>query len=116
MVDDEPNVLEILTPMLGGNEVTTAGDGQTAIQRLAEREFDLVLCDWIMGSVSGLEVAEAAKRRRPRTVVVLMTGWELKDTPADRHPAIDLVLPKPFDHEEIDRVLAEATVLCTGGR
>jgi CheY-like chemotaxis protein len=116
VVDDEPNVLEILTPMLAGNEVTTAPNGQAAIQRLAKREFDLVLCDWIMGGVSGLEVAEAAKRRRSRTVVVLMTGWELKDTPADRHPAIDRMLPNPFDHNEIDRVLAEATVLFTGGR
>ena len=116
VVDDEPHVLEILTPMLAGNEVTTAHHGHAALQRLAEREFDLVLCDWIMGGISGLEVAEAVKRRRRRTVVVLMTGWELKDTPADRHPAIDLVLSKPFDHDEIGRMLAEATVLCTGGR
>ena len=116
VVDDEPNVLEILTPMLAGNEVTTADHGRAALQLLAEREFDLVLCDWIMGGLSGLEVAEAVKRRRRRTVVVLMTGWELKDTPADRHPAIDLVLSKPFDREEIDRVMAEASVLCMGAR
>ena len=116
VVDDEAHVLEILTPMLAGNEVTTAQNGRDALERLGEREFDLVMCDWIMGDISGLEVAETVKRRRRQTVVVLMTGWELKDTAADRHPAIDLVLPKPFDREEVEQVLAAAIVLCTGGR
>ena len=116
VVDDEPHVLEILNPDAGGKR----GDhrarrpcGSSATSRAGVRPGSV---DWIMGGISGLEVAEAVKRRRRRTVVVLMTGWELKDTPADRHPAIDLVLAKPFDREEIDRIMAEATVLCMGGR
>lgn len=108
VVDDEPSVREFVPQMLQAHEVETAENGLIGLKRFEEGTFDLVLTDWVIGGLSGLEVAEAVRDQAPDTVVVLMTGWEFQGTPVESNPAINLVLPKPFDARRLNKAIQEA--------
>jgi CheY-like chemotaxis protein len=110
VVDDEPRVLELVPPILAGHTVVTAAHGGDGLARLVEADYDIVLSDWVMAEASGLEVAAEAKARNPDTVIVLMTGWDPGGTHSD-HDAVDLRLAKPFEREDVERVLQEAVAL-----
>ena len=73
-------------------------------------DFDVVVIDWVMAEVSGLELIQEVKRRSPTTAPVLMTGWQFRDN-ADQHADVDLLLNKPFESEDVARVINEAAGL-----
>lgn len=110
LLTTSPRVLELVPPILAGHTVVTAAHGGEGLARLAEADYDIVLSDWVMAEASGLEVAAEAKARNPDTVIVLMTGWDPGGTHSD-HDAVDLRLAKPFEREDVERVLQEAVAL-----
>ncbi len=59
VVDDEPSVVTIISRILKSHDVTTETRGATAIERLGEMTFDLVLCDMMMPDVDGEDVYRA---------------------------------------------------------
>lgn len=78
VVDDEPLLLRALTRLLlrQGWQVTTAGDGQAALQILAENEFDLILSDVRMPRLDGPGLLIAlSKRSTPMPPFVFLTGY-----------------------------------------
>ena len=111
VIDDEPATRDVLPQMLSGHTVETAVGGTEGLERFRERPHDLVISDWSMPGLSGLEVAAEVKRRSATTVVVLMTGWEVRGTPAATDPHVDLLLAKPIVMRELDRIVAEAALL-----
>lgn len=110
VVDDEPRVLELVPPLLTGHTVDTASDGGQGLRCLAEAQYDIILSDWVMAEASGLEVAAEARSRNRDTVVVLMTGWDPGGSANDQQ-AVDLRLAKPFEREDVERVMQEAIAL-----
>ena len=76
IVDDERSMREFLEILLSkaGHEVESIGDGKEALRRVAGEEYDLVITDLRLGSISGLEILEAVKRYFPATEVVMITG------------------------------------------
>ena len=68
VVEDEAPLLTLLRYNLekGGFRVEEAADGQEALLRLSEAKPDLVLLDWMLPALSGLEVCRQI-RRRPAT-------------------------------------------------
>ena len=111
IVDDEPRVLELLPPLLQSHRVETANRSAEGLELVRKETYDVVVSDWVMAEVSGLEIAQEVRARSPRTVVVLMTGWEFKSTAADPESVVDLVLAKPFEREDVERVIDEAVQL-----
>jgi CheY-like chemotaxis protein len=105
IAEDEFAVLMVLALTLEaeGFEVVTAGDGEQAVQRLAERAFDVVLSDAVMPRLDGLGLwrrmqASAAHRAVP---FVLMAH------PFDRVSAPELsVLAKPVRRDALLAALA----------
>lgn len=63
VVDDDENILNLERTILEqkGFDVTAAGGGAEALQRLAERDFDLVLLDVMMPEVDGFTVCRKIK-------------------------------------------------------
>lgn len=74
VVDDEPNVREILVQRLRQRnfEVEAAATGDAALTQLAMRDYDFVLLDLMMPSMSGPSVLKAiqALPHKPRVIIV----------------------------------------------
>ncbi len=77
VVDDDPAVRKSIDRVLTskGYAVITAENGEEALRKLNEEKYDLVYTDIRMPGISGLEVAEQVKARKPWTPVVIITGY-----------------------------------------
>ena len=77
VVDDEETIRALLAEALGqeGYEVTTAADGQEALEYLENQVYDLVITDLVMPRADGVEVLLGARRINPQTPVIVMTGY-----------------------------------------
>jgi DNA-binding response OmpR family regulator len=85
-----------------GYVVDLVPDGDVALQFLRAYEYAVVILDWRMPGVSGLEVVQRMRRIRSATPVLMLTA---RDTPADRVTGLDAgaddYLVKPFDFSEL---------------
>jgi CheY-like chemotaxis protein len=111
VIDDEPSTRDVLPQMLTGHTVETAAGGHEGLERFRRQPHDVVISDWSMPGLSGLEVAAEVKRRSASTVMVLMTGWEVRGTAAATSPDVDLLLHKPIVMRDLNHVVAEAALL-----
>ncbi len=112
VVDDEPSLLKALEALLRkkGHEVIALDSPITATQRLAQEDFDVAMLDIKMPDLSGIELLNAVKHRRPEVEVVMMTGHATVETAlaAMKAGAYDY-LTKPFDDvERVAHVVARA--------
>ena len=108
LVDDETEVRRVLSDMLRaeGHRPVACSDCAAALRAFEAGPYDLVLTDLGMPEVSGWEMAEAVKRRRPGTPVGLITGWgESVDPEEAARRGVDLVVSKPFRIADINEAL-----------
>jgi signal transduction histidine kinase/ActR/RegA family two-component response regulator len=113
-VDDEVPVLEVLAELLEalGQKVESALGGKAGIDAARRTRPQLVFTDLGMPEVNGWEVARAVKEQDPDALVVLVTGWGVQiEADAARLRGVDLILPKPYTVEEVQRALATAVEL-----
>src|SRR5687767_14601103 len=110
IVDDEAEITEILSDLLSAeHDCTTAGSAEDALERLAEREFHLVISDITMPGMSGLEMLPCAKSVSPNTVVVMISGMQTVESAIDalRLGGFDYLM-KPFDLRQVEAVVKRA--------
>lgn len=76
LVDDEEDFLAATAPALArrGFEVDTAASGRAALDRLAEREYGVVVLDVKMPGLGGEEVFDRVRRAYPQLPVLMLTG------------------------------------------
>ena len=118
LVDDDRHVLESMSSWLReqGYRVDAASKCQDAINRIEASHYDLILCDIRLPDGDGFQVLSEAKRIRPNTTVILITGYGTVDTGIEalRAGAFDL-LTKPLIDEElsmsINRALSQRKVV-----
>ena len=110
VVDDESTMLDILRESLTqrGYLVHTAEDGVVALKILRDAQPDLVLTDFMMSPMSGIELLRRIKAESPETGVIIFTGYSTEETVirALRAGASDY-LKKPFDLDALDKVIQE---------
>ena len=78
VVDDTDHVRAMLTSMLtldGFEVVEEAAGGQQAVQRIGDADPDVVVIDYKMPEMDGLQTARAIRDRRPGQVMVLYTAF-----------------------------------------
>jgi DNA-binding NtrC family response regulator len=112
VVEDEHAIRLALKGLLRreGHDVSLAEDGDMAVEKIREEDFDLVITDLALGrGKSGMDVLRAAKEARPETGVVMITahGSEKIAVEAMKAGADDYV-PKPFDNDELRVVVARS--------
>ena len=104
VVDDEPNILELLSASLryAGFEVATARDGVDALNRARELAPDLVVLDVMMPGLDGFAVAQQLRSGCNGVPVLFLTA---KDATEDRVQGLTLggddYVTKPFSLEEV---------------
>ncbi len=106
LVDDEPPILTMTEKMLSqhGYSVNSFSDGNAALEHFRQHphEFDLIITDLVMPSISGTELAEKLSAVNPNVPVVLTTGFSenISDT-ACRRWGINAVINKPFTMNDL---------------
>ncbi|HLI79060.1 MAG TPA: sigma-54 dependent transcriptional regulator [Candidatus Binataceae bacterium] len=114
IVDDEKNIRLSLTRFFGslGHQVSEAENGAQARAMLAESRFDLVLTDFRMAEMNGLELLKEARRIHPDILVILMTAYATVESAvaAMKAGAYDYIT-KPFSLEEIQLIVERAIQL-----
>jgi Nif-specific regulatory protein len=91
------------------HEVDEAPNGNVAIEKLHEGQYDVVLSDLKMGGSDGMDVLRTAKSLQPNTAVILMTAFGSIHTAVEamKIGAFDYV-QKPFEIEEMELKIAKA--------
>ncbi|HYL81392.1 MAG TPA: sigma-54 dependent transcriptional regulator [Candidatus Acidoferrum sp.] len=111
VVDDEPSQRELIGGFLRkqGHEVLLARSGQEALSRVRETRVDLVLSDFKMPGMSGLDVQRAVKAVNPEIPFILMTAYGTVETAVQimKEGAADY-LTKPLDLDELLLRIARA--------
>ncbi len=104
IVEDEKHLAEALAHNLKfeGYTPVVAGDGETALEKLAGEEFDLVVLDVMLPGISGFEVCDRIRESGNRVPVLFLTA---RNTDADRLAGLrhggDDYMTKPFLLEEL---------------
>lgn len=116
VVDDEPDVRELVEMLLDapGREIDGADGGRAAMERLAGRRYDLVVCDLRMPEVDGVQIHRAIQQQpAPRPALLFMSGFTnaAEFVPFLREAGVTVVA-KPFDvpllRAAVARLLGEA--------
>src|SRR6478735_8822709 len=91
------------------HEVDEAPNGNVAIEKLHEGQYDVVLSDLKMGGSDGMDVLRTAKSLQPNTAVILMTAFGSIHTAVEamKIGAFDYV-QKPFEIEEMELKVEKA--------
>lgn len=104
VVDDASAIREVLATFLEEYEfiVHTVPDGASALALLQSERVDVILVDWRMPGISGLEMALEVRKTHPSIPMALMTGTPMALQPAPlRQAGISRVFAKPFDLEAL---------------
>jgi two-component system, OmpR family, response regulator len=104
VVDDEPSIVDAVATALRyeGFEVDEATAGREALRAVAEREPDLVVLDWMLPDLEGIEVGRRMRERGFESAILFLTA---KDAVENKIEALraggDDYVTKPFSLAEI---------------
>lgn len=106
IVEDEPAIRDMVAYALrkGEFEPVTAGDGREAQAAIAERVPDLILLDWMLPGMSGVEFAKrlrSEERTRSIPLIMLTARGEEQDKVAGLEAGADDYVTKPFSPREL---------------
>lgn len=115
VVEDQNDVREVLSLLLtkAGHEVIEAADGESAIKRFEHCDCSVVLLDWMLPGISGLEVAQRMQETR-YVYIIMVTG---KEKEANAEKAVEAgvrdYIQKPFDPAELMECVDVAETIVT---
>jgi two-component system chemotaxis response regulator CheY len=90
------------------NEFADAGDGKQALDVVSHDNIDLILCDWNMPNMSGLEFVKTLRSLNlPKKIPVVMITTEGSDSKKSeaKESGADGYLTKPFTPEQLRNAL-----------
>ena len=112
LVEDNSEVslitVEYLTEL--GHSTVAVPAAESALARLAERNFDAVMTDVSLPGMSGIDLAKELSRQYPKLPVVISSGYgsgKLEFGLGRRQPNV-FFLPKPYDLPMLEKTLSEA--------
>jgi CheY-like chemotaxis protein len=106
VIDDEDLVRDVVARMVEdlGYGTLTAADGASGLALVEAHAIDAVLVDMTMPRMSGRDVIEQLRARRPKLPIIVCSGFD-----RDGHGPVraDAYLPKPFRIDVLERTLAK---------
>lgn len=117
VLDDEPIVCKRLKPALEkqGHEVETFTRSSEAMMRIKEVDYDIIITDLKMKGIDGMQLLEEAKRRSPKTEIIVITGFATMETAKESfHKGVFDFIAKPFKLSEIQDVVLRAAAKIRG--
>ncbi|MEP0862311.1 MAG: response regulator transcription factor [Ignavibacterium sp.] len=104
IVEDEIQIAESLKKNLRdeGHNAMIAADGEAALKKLTEIEFDLILLDWRMPKANGLEVCKSLRKQGNQIPIILLTALgDISNKIEAFNAGADDYITKPFSFDEV---------------
>jgi two-component system, NtrC family, response regulator HydG len=94
IIDDDFDMCALLSRFLNkkGYETEVAHNGAKGLAKFNEFHFDIVLCDYRLGDKDGKDVLMKIKEAKPKTIVIIITGY------SDIKTAVDVIKMGAFDY------------------
>ncbi|MBW2569108.1 MAG: response regulator [Deltaproteobacteria bacterium] len=112
LVDDEEIMIKYLSRLLikRGFDITTAMNGNEALEKIKKQDFIVVLLDVLMPGLDGIDTLREIKKIRPLTEVIMLTGHASVQVAMQgmKLGAFDYLM-KPFDQ---DKLVAKLEMAC----
>ncbi|MDB6023352.1 MAG: DNA-binding response regulator [Pedosphaera sp.] len=109
VMDDTPTVADLIREMLlsMGHQVELCLAVDEALGKFAPAKFDLVITDYMMPRMNGMEFAHVLRQRAPEQLILLITGstFSMQDSLARELP-VNRLLQKPFSVAEFQEIVA----------
>ena len=111
LVDNDKGLIHFLSRFFSkkGYQVSACMDGPAALEIVKKEKFDLILLDYKMPKLSGLETLKAIKQSHIKTPIIIMTAYGTTETAIEamKLGAYDYLL-KPFDREQLSQITEDA--------
>src|SRR5262249_35299711 len=115
LIEDDPGIVMTLRRVLieEGHEVQVESRGDAGLSRAREDGFEVVISDWKLPGLSGLDVIRELHATKPRLPIILITAHGTFETAieATKSGAFDYLL-KPFDMPDFIKMVDKAIASC----
>lgn len=104
IIEDEVGILNFLKQGLEEESyaVDTAEDGVTGLDRALTEKYDLLLIDWMLPGISGIEVCRQFRKEDPATPIIFLTARDtVQDTIFGLRAGANDYIKKPFSFDEL---------------
>jgi two-component system OmpR family response regulator len=104
IVEDEEHLARLLAEVLGreGHAAETASDGRSALARALTEEFDLLVVDWMLPDLDGVQVVKKLRATGVGVPILMLTARaQVEDRVEGLDAGADDYLPKPFAFPEL---------------
>src|SRR5688500_9728861 len=113
IVDDDPETLNLLRQLLLSFayecEIMTTDSSVAALAMTAERRVVLVITDYNMPGINGVQLTGAIKATSPATRVAIITAYDVQEVARQaKADTADYVLPKPFVLPQLKQMIEES--------
>jgi CheY-like chemotaxis protein len=107
-VDDDPAVSAVMGQVLEvlGYSSSCCGDPIEAISQFKDGAFDVLLTDYRMPAMNGIELSRQVRKCNATVPIILMSGYDPTMLENEMHLSpFDLILDKPIEMESLDRAI-----------
>lgn len=104
LVEDEAGIVQFLQQGLEeeGYTITTASDGELGLKLLLNEHFDLVLLDWMLPKITGIEICKSFRELDKTTPVIFLTAKDtVQETIKGLQAGANDYIKKPFSFDEL---------------
>jgi len=111
VVDDEQIVCKSCMKILGrdGHNVQTTLSGRDALRKVEEDKYDVLIADWKMPEVDGMEVLRIVKKNHPDIILIMITGYPSVESAVQAmRLGVSNYVPKPINPAVLSQTLRKA--------
>jgi len=114
LIDDDEGLIHFLGRFFQrkGYEVSACLSGTSAIEKIESESFDLILLDYKMPDLNGIDILIKIRNSQIKTPVIIMTAYGTTELAIEamKRGAYDYLI-KPFERKELSRVVSEALIV-----
>lgn len=104
LIEDEENIRKIIAYDLrkANYDIVECGDGKEAIDLAMKEEFDVLIIDWMLPHVSGIEIVEKLREKKVNSILIMLTARDDEtDVLYAFEKGVDDYITKPFSPREL---------------
>ncbi|MEK8179908.1 response regulator transcription factor [Flavobacterium buctense] len=104
LVEDEVGIVQFLTQGLEeeGYQISAANNGKSGLELFQTEKFDLVLLDWMLPKMTGVEVCKAIRGQNTKVPIIFLTAKDtVQETVEGLKSGANDYIKKPFSFDEL---------------